>query len=111
MLCNTIIQPHFDYASSAWYPYLKKNLKSKLQIAQNFGIETEKSNLMKIAYTENGATFEVDSEGQFIELLQTLKQRENNVKTGVFSKIKSFFVGRDKPGPLRLVCLLAENYV
>ena len=30
MLCNTIIQPHFDYASSAWYPNL-----NKLQIAQN----------------------------------------------------------------------------
>ena len=35
MLCNTIIQPHFDYASSAWYSNLNKNLKSKLQIAQN----------------------------------------------------------------------------
>ena len=35
MLCNTIIQPHFDYASSAWYPNLNKNLKSKQQIAQN----------------------------------------------------------------------------
>ena len=35
MLCNTIIQPHFDYASSAWYLNLNKNLKSKLQIAQN----------------------------------------------------------------------------
>ena len=35
MLCNTIIQPHFDYASSAWYPNLGKGLKNKLQIAQN----------------------------------------------------------------------------
>ena len=35
MLCNTIIQPHFDYASSAWYPNLGKDLKKKLQIAQN----------------------------------------------------------------------------
>ena len=35
MLCNTIIQPHFDYASSAWYPNLGKGLKKKLQIAQN----------------------------------------------------------------------------
>ena len=33
--CNTIIQPHFDYASSAWYPNLGKGLKNKLQIAQN----------------------------------------------------------------------------
>ena len=35
MLCNTLIQPHFDYASSAWYPNLSKGLKTKLQTAQN----------------------------------------------------------------------------
>ena len=35
MLCNALIQPHFDYASSAWYPNLSKGLKDKLQIAQN----------------------------------------------------------------------------
>jgi len=35
MLCNALIQPHFDYACSAWYPNLRKGLKDKLQIAQN----------------------------------------------------------------------------
>ena len=35
MLCNALIQPHFDYACSAWYPNLTKHLKDKLQIAQN----------------------------------------------------------------------------
>ena len=35
MLCNALIQPHFDYACSAWYPNLSKGLKNKLQIAQN----------------------------------------------------------------------------
>ena len=35
MLCNALIQPHFDYASSAWYPNLSKGLKEKLQITQN----------------------------------------------------------------------------
>ena len=35
MLCNTLIQPHFDFACSAWYPNLTKGLKNKLQIAQN----------------------------------------------------------------------------
>jgi hypothetical protein len=35
MLCNALIQPHFDYACSAWYPNLCKGLKAKLQIAQN----------------------------------------------------------------------------
>ena len=35
LLCNSLIQPHFDYACSAWYPNLNKILKSKLQILQN----------------------------------------------------------------------------
>ena len=35
LLCNSLIQPHFDYACSAWYPNLNKRLKSKLQIIQN----------------------------------------------------------------------------
>ena len=29
--CNAIIQPHFDYDYSAWYPNLNKKFKSKLQ--------------------------------------------------------------------------------
>ena len=35
MLCNTLIQPHFDFACSAWYPNLTQGLKDKLQVAQN----------------------------------------------------------------------------
>ena len=35
LLCNALIQPHFDYACSAWYPNLNKALKKKLQTAQN----------------------------------------------------------------------------
>ena len=31
LLCNALIQPHFDYACSAWYPNLNKKFKSKLQ--------------------------------------------------------------------------------
>ena len=35
LLCNAIIQPHFDFGCCAWYPNLNKNLKNKLQTAQN----------------------------------------------------------------------------
>ena len=35
MLCYAIIQSHFDYACSAWYPNLNEELKKKIQIAQN----------------------------------------------------------------------------
>ena len=34
LLCNAIIQPHFDYGCSSWFPLLNKNLKLKLQKAQ-----------------------------------------------------------------------------
>ena len=35
LLCNALIQPHFDYACSAWYPNLSKKLKSRIQTSQN----------------------------------------------------------------------------
>ena len=35
LLCNALIHPHFDYASSAWYPNLQNKLSNKLQICQN----------------------------------------------------------------------------
>ena len=35
LLCNALIQPHFDYASSAWYPNLTQIMKDKIQITQN----------------------------------------------------------------------------
>ena len=35
LLCNVLIQPHFDYACSAWYPNLSRKLKNKIQTSQN----------------------------------------------------------------------------
>ena len=35
LLCNALMQPHFNYACSAWYPNLNSRLKLKLQILQN----------------------------------------------------------------------------
>ena len=35
LLCNAIIQPHFDYVCSAWYPNLTQKLKKKLELMQN----------------------------------------------------------------------------
>ena len=35
LLCNALIQPHFDYACSVWYPNFNKKLKRKLQTLQN----------------------------------------------------------------------------
>ena len=35
LLCNVLIQSHFDYASSAWHPSLTQKMKNKIQITQN----------------------------------------------------------------------------
>ena len=35
MLCNALIQPHFDYACLAWYLNLTLKTKKKIQIMQN----------------------------------------------------------------------------
>ena len=31
LLCNAIIQPHFDYTCSAWYPNLTQKLKKSFK--------------------------------------------------------------------------------
>ena len=35
LLYSALMQPHFDYACSAWYPDLSKKLKHRLQTSQN----------------------------------------------------------------------------
>ena len=35
LLCNSLIQPHFDYACISWYPLINKKMKNELQITQN----------------------------------------------------------------------------
>ena len=35
LLCNALIQPHFDYASAAWFPTLTEKMKKKIQVIQN----------------------------------------------------------------------------
>ena len=54
LLCNALIQPHFDFASIAWYPNLTKYLTKKLTVAQNkcirFCLRT--NNRKHIGYSE-----------------------------------------------------------
>ena len=46
MLCNSLIQPHFDFTCCAWYPNLSMSLKKKFQTDQNacirFGLGMER---------------------------------------------------------------------
>ena len=35
LMCNILIQTHFEYTCSAWYPNLTKKLKNRVQTSQN----------------------------------------------------------------------------
>ena len=35
LLCNALIQPHFDHGCTSWYPLLSKVFKKRRQITQN----------------------------------------------------------------------------
>ena len=35
MLCNTLIQPHYDFACCSWFPNLSMSLNTKSQTTQN----------------------------------------------------------------------------
>ena len=54
LLRNALIQPHFDYACSAWYLNLTKKLKHRIQTTQNkctrFCLQLDK--LEQISYEE-----------------------------------------------------------
>ena len=50
LLCKTLIQPHFDYACSAWYPNFSKKLKKRIQTSQTkcirFSLQLDKMSQM-----------------------------------------------------------------
>ena len=35
ILCSALIQCHFDYSCSSWFPGINKGLRDKMQVAQN----------------------------------------------------------------------------
>ena len=53
LLCNARIHSFFDYACSAWYPGLRKDLQKRLQVSQNncirFCLQLEKKTRIGVA--------------------------------------------------------------
>ena len=56
LLCNVMIQPFFNYACSAWYPNLRKDLQKRLQVSQNncvtFCLQLDKKTRIRVAEFE-----------------------------------------------------------
>ena len=36
LLCNSLIQPHFDYACISWYPLINHKIRNKLLVTQKY---------------------------------------------------------------------------
>ena len=88
LLCNALIQPHFNYACSAWYPNLTKKLKNRIQTSQNkyirFCLQLDK--MTHISHKK----FEILNWFSVNEVFQTVP--ENNIQTrGGFLKLKCPF--------------------
>ena len=47
-MCNSLIQPHFDYACISWFPLITQKMRNKLQVAQNKCIRFFKK--LKVTY-------------------------------------------------------------
>ena len=81
MLCNSLIQPHFDYACSAWYPNLNKKYINKVKIARNKCIRFS-------LFLESRAHIGVN-EFRKINCLPTRERFEQCVNVGVYKFCKN----------------------
>ena len=129
LLCNALIQPHFDYACSAWYPNITKKLKNRIQTSQNkcirFCLQLDKTTHMShkefetlnwLPVTErfnqciNSIVFKYVND-QCPNYLNEVFQiaPENNIQTrGSFLKLKS---PSAKPTQVKWCCLtLVQPY-
>ena len=71
MLCNSLIQPHFDYACSTWYPYLTQNLKNRIQKTQNKCIRycLELDNMAHISFREFEKINWINTQDRFAQVI------------------------------------------
>ena len=77
LLCNALIQPHFDFACLAWYSCLNKKFKKKIQVAQNKCIRY-------CLYLDNRSHVGT-KEFESVNWLPTKERFEQSVCVGIFN--------------------------
>lgn len=77
---NAIIQPHFDYTCSSWYPLLSKRISKRIQSAQNKCIRF----YLDLKNTAHIGTDEIKS----INWLPVRNRMEQNISSNVFKFFK-----------------------
>ena len=82
ILCNALIQCHFDYCCSAWYTSTGKTLKNKLQVMQNkmirFILNLENRSHVGLLEQEKVNMLPVSSRVQQLKLNHVLNIRNDN---------------------------------
>ena len=78
-LCSALIQCHFDYSCSSWYPGINKGLQNKLQVAQNRTVRF----ILKLDNRSHIGNTELEKAG-FLKVPDRVKQ----LKLGHVFKIK-----------------------
>ena len=77
LLCNSLIQPHFDYACISWYSLINQEMRNKLHVTQNKCIRF----YLKLNSEQNiGA-----KEFKKINWLPTKERAEQRIATKVFN--------------------------
>ena len=81
MLCNMLIQPHFDYACPVWYPNLTENMKKKIQITQN--------KCMRFCLRMNKMHHISEEDFRLINWLPTSKRIDQSINTITFKFVSN----------------------
>ena len=76
LLCNSLIQPHFEYACVSWYPLISKKIRNKIQVTQN--------KCIRFCLKPNSGYHIEGKEFQEINWLPTKERVEQRVATNVF---------------------------
>ena len=77
LLCNYLIQPHFDYARISQYPFINQKMRTKLQVTQN--------KCIRFCLKVNSRQHIEAKEFKKINWLSTKERVEQCISTNVFN--------------------------
>ena len=110
LLCNAVIQPHFEYAWAAWYANLNK-YKNKLQVLQNMCLQLDNREHIRTEHFDKISWLPIDQRfkqclstsvfkffsemcPQYMNKIYTITNQNNTVTTN--SSLKLFQLLRNK---------------
>ena len=77
LLCNSLLQPHFDYACISWYPLISHKMRNKLMVTEN--------KCIRFCLKLNSRQHKGAKEFKEINWLSTEERVEQRIATKVFN--------------------------